>query len=183
MITPEGRAGLWKRLAALAAGIHDAETKAQYLADWRNRFDAQFPPAPPGLTDDDMLPDGRQSSVSALGERDAARLKSVAAAWLDRTIRWAPESCEKAGRWAWDVGRRVSAGLIDDADAEAALDAVAAKLRAQLAPATNVVFLGVETQVEAETAARRRRQAGRLPAVVRHWQVARGSTWRRCCST
>jgi DNA primase len=149
-ITPEARAGLWKRLAALAAGIHDAETKAQYLADWRNRFDAQFPPAPPGLTDDDMLPDGRQSSVSALGERDAARLKSVAAAWLDRTARWAPDSCEKAGRWAWDVGRRVSAGLIDDADAEAALDAVAAKLRAQLAPATNVVFLGVETQVEAQ---------------------------------
>jgi hypothetical protein len=82
LITPEARSGLWKRLAALAAVIRDAETKAQYLSLWRSRFDEAFPPAPPGLDDDDMLPDGRQASVSSLGERDAKRLKSVAAAWL-----------------------------------------------------------------------------------------------------
>jgi DNA primase len=103
-------------------GIRDAETKAQYLADWRSRFDAQFPPAPPGLNDDDMLADARKATVDELGARDAARLKSVAAAWLDRTIKWAPETPEKAGRWAWELGRRVSAGLLDDDDAAAALD-------------------------------------------------------------
>jgi hypothetical protein len=72
---PRSPAGLWKRLAALAGVIQDGETKAQYLADWRARFDQAFPPAPPGLNDDDMLPDGRQSTVSTLGERDARRLK------------------------------------------------------------------------------------------------------------
>jgi DNA primase len=108
-MTPEARAGLWKRLAALAGSIQDAETKAQYLASWRARFDQAFPPAPPGLTQDDMLPDGRQSAVSSLGERDAKRLRSVAAAWLERSAKWAPDTPAKAGRWAWDVGRRVAA--------------------------------------------------------------------------
>lgn len=123
-ITPEARAGLWRRLAALAGAIRDGETRAQYLADWRARFDEAFPPAPPGLNDDDMLPDGRQSTVSTLGERDATRLRSVAAAWLRRSRKWAPDTPKKAGRWAWDVGRRVSAGLIDDAAAADALDKV-----------------------------------------------------------
>jgi DNA primase len=151
LITPEARSGLWKRLAALAGVIRDAETKAQYLSAWRSRFDQAFPPAPPGLDDDDMLPDGRQASVSSLGERDAKRLKSVAAAWLDRTAEWAPETPQKAGRWAWDVGRRVAAGLIDDGDAADALDRVEAALAENLgAPPTNVVKLGVKVAVHSD---------------------------------
>jgi DNA primase len=150
MITPEGRAGLWKRLAALAGAIQDGETKAQYLASWRARFDQAFPPAPPGLNDDDMLPDGRQSAVSTLGERDAKRLKSVAAAWLKRTAAWADETPAKAGRWAWDVGRRVSAGLIDDVAAAEALDDVAARLAATLGDGGNVVTLGVPVAIATE---------------------------------
>jgi DNA primase len=150
-MTPEARSGLWKRLAALAGVIRDAETKAQYLAAWRARFDEAFPPAPPGLDDDDMLPDGRQASVSSLGERDAKRLKSVAAAWLRRSAEWAPETPQKAGRWAWDVGRRVAAGLIDDGDADEALDRVEAALAEKLgAPPTNVVKLGVKVAVHSD---------------------------------
>src|SRR4051812_8052158 len=114
VLTPEARSGLWKRLSALASVIQDGETKSQYLADWRARFDQAFPPAPPGLNDDDMLPDGRQATVSDLGERERTRLRTVAAAWLRRSRDWAPESPAKAGRWAWDVGRRVTAGLIDE---------------------------------------------------------------------
>jgi DNA primase len=125
MITPEARSGLWKRLAALAGVIQDGETKAQYLATWRASFDQAFPPAPPGLNDDDMLPDGRQSTVSTLGERDARRLKTAALAWLRRSREWAPETPAKAGKWAWDVGRRVTAGLIDETTAAAAIDLVA----------------------------------------------------------
>jgi DNA primase len=128
LLTPEARSGLWKRLAALAGVIRDAETKTQYLADWRTRFDAAFPPAPPDLNDDDMLPDGRQSTVSALGERDARRLASVTAAWLTRTADWAPETPAKAGKWAWDVGRRVTAGLIDEAVALNAIEQVESDL-------------------------------------------------------
>jgi DNA primase len=127
-VTPEARAAVWKRLSALAGSIHDGETKAQYLGSWRSRFDAQFPPAPPGLNDDDMLPDGSQATVSALGERDARRLTSVAAAWLRRSSDCAPESPAKAGRWAWEVGRRVAAGLIDDDGAQRALETVAEAL-------------------------------------------------------
>jgi DNA primase len=143
-ITPEARSGLWKRLAALAAGIQDGETRAQYLASWRARFDEAFPPAPPGLTDDDMLPDGRQAAVEFLGGRDAQRVKSVASAWLRRSRQWAPETREKAGRWAWDVGRRVSAGLIDEAAALEAINDVGERLAVKLgAGPSNVVRLGV----------------------------------------
>jgi DNA primase len=146
-ITPERRAALWKRLAGLAAAIQDSETRAQYQAAWRARFDAAFPPAPPGLTDDEMLADARQSTVDALGERDARRLKAAAMAWLRRSREWAPETTAKAGRWAWDVGRRVSAGLIDESTAAEALDDVADRLAGKLAPAREVVTLGVTVTV------------------------------------
>src|SRR3546814_13688872 len=57
-VTPEGKAALWRRLASWAAAIVDGETRAQYLSDWRARFDARFPPPPPGLMEEDMLPNG-----------------------------------------------------------------------------------------------------------------------------
>jgi hypothetical protein len=173
-MTPEARAGLWKRLAALAGSIQDGETKAQYLADWRARFDQAFPPAPPGLNDDDMLPDGRQSAVSSLGERDAKRLKVGRGGLAASERRMGAGTPAKAGRWAWDVGRRVAAGLIDEDDAEEALDDVEATRLAQKLGArpSNVVKLGVTVEV-AEPPPDVDRQAGRLPAIVRHWQAPR----------
>jgi DNA primase len=150
-ITPEARSGLWKRLAALAGVIQDPDTKAQYLADWRARFDAAFPPAPPGLNDDEMLPDGRQATVFDLGERERTRLRANAAAWLRRSAAWSGDTTEKAGRWAWEVGRRVSAGLIDDDVAEAALVDVSERLATKLgAGPSNVVRLGVSVAIVTE---------------------------------
>lgn len=119
--TPEGRSALWARLARLAAAVKDEETRAQYLAAWRGRFDAHFPPAPPGLTHEDMLPDGRVGDVSLLKEVERVRLRRVVETWLQRSGTWAPQDAAKAGKWAWDVGRRVSAGLIDRDEAAAAL--------------------------------------------------------------
>jgi DNA primase len=149
--SPEGRSALWKRLAALAGVIQDQDTKAQYVADWRARFDAAFPPAPPGLNDDEMLPDGRQASVFDLGERERTRLRANGAAWLRRSEGWAGETPEKAGRWAWEVGRRVSAGLIDDDVAEAALVDVSERLATKLgAGPSNVVRLGVSVAIVTE---------------------------------
>jgi DNA primase len=137
-ITPEARASLWSRLAALAGQIRDPETKAQYLADWRSRFDASFPPPPPGLTDEEMLPDGRVADLSGLEERAQARLRSVAEAWLDRTSTYASGDTAKAGRWAWDVGRRVAAGLIDEQAAEDALAVVEKTMTFRVSPVDGV---------------------------------------------
>lgn len=40
-MTPEARAALWQRLEDLARGIEHDETRAQYLAVWRARFDRE----------------------------------------------------------------------------------------------------------------------------------------------
>lgn len=114
--SPEGRAALWKRLAGLAGAIRDEDTRAQYLAEWRSRFDKAFPPAPPGLTDGEMAPDGEVVDLSSLGAAERASLESAAAAWFTRTCASPPKTAEAAGRWAWEIGRRVGAGLVDEAE-------------------------------------------------------------------
>lgn len=128
--SPEGRAALWKRLAALAAAIGDRETRAQYLADWRAAFDQAFPPPPPGLTDIDMVPDGGVAALSGIGEAERNSLATASAEWLDRERARAEErlaalpgtkAAEAAGRIAWEIGRRAGAGLFA---AELAAEAV-----------------------------------------------------------
>nr|WP_302054040.1 DNA primase [Sphingomonas tagetis] len=44
--TPEARAGLKRRLSDLAATIQDGNVRHEYVAEFRNRFDAHFAPAP-----------------------------------------------------------------------------------------------------------------------------------------
>ncbi len=44
--TPEARAGLKRRLGELANSIQDAGVRTEYLAEFRNRFDAHFAKAP-----------------------------------------------------------------------------------------------------------------------------------------
>lgn len=39
--TPEARAAIWKRLEEMARSIEHNETRAQYLATWRARFDRE----------------------------------------------------------------------------------------------------------------------------------------------
>jgi hypothetical protein len=133
---PKPRVGLWARLAALAAQIRDPETKAQYLADWRSRFDARFPRHPRGLTEEDMLPDGRVADLSGLEEGAQARLRSVAAAWLERTgAHAAGIRPPRPGKWAWELGRRVTPGLIDEETAEDALARRRKAMTFRVAPA------------------------------------------------
>lgn len=119
--SPEGRAALWGRLAKLAGRVRDQETGSQYLADWRGRFDAQFPPAPLGVSFEEMVPNGGVRDISQLAEVEQARLRSVSAAWLARTIAHASASAEAAGNWAWQLGRRTGALMIG---AEAAAHAM-----------------------------------------------------------
>lgn len=126
--TPEGRAALWARLAKLADGVRDTETRSHYLADWRSRFDAQFPPAPLGVSFGEMAPDGGVRDISDLPEVEAARLRSVSAAWLARTIAYASASAEAAGQWAWQLGRRTGAKMIPENDAARAMDELRAAM-------------------------------------------------------
>jgi DNA primase len=44
--TPEARAGLKRRLGELANSIQDPEVRTEYVAEFRNRFEAHFAPAP-----------------------------------------------------------------------------------------------------------------------------------------
>ncbi|WP_289144982.1 DNA primase [uncultured Sphingobium sp.] len=116
-VTPEGKATLWKRLAGAAAGIADGETRAQYLSDWRARFDAKFPPPPPGLAEEDMLPNGSvEASLSDQGPGVQALLKRVAAAWLLRQLDAQVDTPKGLGRIVYRIGTRVSAGLIEEGD-------------------------------------------------------------------
>ncbi len=116
-VTPEGKATLWKRLARAAAAIEDAETRAQYLSDWRARFDAKFPPPPPGLVEAEMLPNGRvEASLSDQGPGEQALLRRVAAKWLERLQERPIDAPKDLGRAAYGVGGRVAAGLIDEVD-------------------------------------------------------------------
>lgn len=149
--TPEGRSALWAQLFDLARAVRDEETRAQYLADWRRRFDAEFPPPPPGLTENDMLPDGRVASVSELGEAERERLLRVAGLWLERSVQRIDLTAKAVGRWAWDVGRRVAAGLIDDQAARDAIDAVRAGLTEKLGDAADPDKIG--TDIDAAFAA------------------------------
>ncbi|WP_363829935.1 DNA primase [Sphingobium sp. LMC3-1-1.1] len=124
--TPEGRSALRRRLARLAAGIQDEETRAQYRVEWDGLYAAAFPPPPPGLTENDMLPNGSvAASLSALGEGERAVAMRVAAAWLEReTERLRGCTPAELCRFAWGIGRRAGAGLIDFYKGRAAITSV-----------------------------------------------------------
>ncbi|MEV4934590.1 DNA primase [Sphingobium sp. LSP13-1-1.1] len=119
--TPEGKAGIWKRLAGMAATIADEETRAQYLSDWRARFDAAFPPPPPWARDIETLPSGRLEALSEQPEPVRARLKAMATAWFDGRMEYLEASKDALLRLAFVAGRRVGAGLLGEAEVKDAL--------------------------------------------------------------
>ena len=130
--SPEGRSGLWARLAVLAGTIRDTETCRQYLADWRSRFDAQFPPLPPGLTEDDMVPPGRVVDLSSLEEAERQRLRRVSLARLTRTLPHVGPNPKDATRFVFKLGGMVAIGLIDPLTAVAAVIGGLGAERAQI---------------------------------------------------
>ncbi|AMK19345.1 DNA primase [Sphingobium sp. MI1205] len=114
--TPEGRAAIWKRLAGMAGAIADEETRAQYLSDWRARFDVAFPPPPPWARDIETLPFGRLEALSEQPEPVQARLKAMAVAWFDGRIERLVDSKDAVLRLAFVAGRRVGAGLLAEVE-------------------------------------------------------------------
>ncbi|UZW55541.1 DNA primase [Sphingobium sp. JS3065] len=113
--TPEGRSALRRRLGLLAGGIQDEETRAQYRVEWDARYAQAFPPPPPGLSEEDMLPIGTvAANLSALGEGERSALIRVSEAWMEREVgRMTGPTPAEVCRFAWSIGRRVGAGLID----------------------------------------------------------------------
>lgn len=119
--SPEGRSALWSQLATLAGTIRDPETCAQYLADWRGRLDEQFPPLPPGLTEEDMVPPGRVVDLSSLGEAERERLKRVSGLRLGRSLPHIGSKPRDGSRFVFKLGGMVAAGLIEPMMAVAAI--------------------------------------------------------------
>lgn len=123
--TPEGRAGIWQQLGDLAAKIAHDETRAQYLSYWRRLFDDEFPPAPRWVAEEQKLPVGTMEakfSDQTAGVQE--RLRAVAAQRLSGMIAAAEATKDGVTLFAWGMGRRVGAGLIDQDAADDAIDAV-----------------------------------------------------------
>lgn len=120
--TPEAIAGLWARLERLGGTIRDAETRAQYLAEWRRRYEALFPPVDP---DDPILPNGMIPDDA--GPREERLLAFVAERWwIDAAPGLADLDEPALKAVAAAAGRRVAAGMLArarvDAEAAAVLD-------------------------------------------------------------
>jgi DNA primase len=126
-LTPEARAAQWKTLAGYAAKIADEETRAQYLADFRARFDATYPPPPDADADEFCLPDGRV--VAGPSARERRRLTAIARAWWsregERLNHLGDSEADKRAfkAIAYHAGRRVAAELIERGAVETSLDA------------------------------------------------------------
>ena len=120
--TPEGRSALRRRLGRLAAGIQDEETRAQYRVEWDARYAAAFPPPPPGLSEEEMLPIGSVAALSTLQGEVGARLKRLSQVWLRRSADHCPITAKAICRWAWELGRRVDYGLLTVEEAQPEVD-------------------------------------------------------------
>jgi DNA primase catalytic core len=124
--TPEGRAAIWEQLDDLAQTIRHDETRAQYHAYWRRLYDEAFPPAPLWVKEEQKLPVGTvEAAFSDQTAEVQARLRSVAIGRLPGAIKSAARTKDGVTLFAWGMGRRVAAGLLDRPDADAAIDAVA----------------------------------------------------------
>jgi DNA primase len=123
--SPEGRAAIWQQLSDLAGTIGHDETRAQYLAYWRRLYDDQFPPAPRWVAEEKKLPVGTMEAAfcdQTPGVQE--RLRAVAARRLTGMIAAAEATKDGVTLFAWGMGRRVAAGLIDQDMATDAIDAV-----------------------------------------------------------
>ncbi|KEZ00603.1 DNA primase [Sphingomonas sp. BHC-A] len=124
--TPEGRAAIWQQLADLAATVQHEETRGQYQAYWRGLFNAEFPPAPRWVVEDQKLPVGTmEAKFSDQAAEVQDRLKAVAAKRLIGMIDAAERTKDGVTLFAWGMGRRVGAGLIDQDAADDAIEEVA----------------------------------------------------------
>lgn len=113
--SPEQIAGVWARLEAMAARIGDEETRAQALTAWRGRYDEAFPRWL-AAADIVRLPDWRH--VGEITGQERRRAAMVSRAWVHDQR---PDGMDpaQAKRFAWEMGRRVAGGLMEQAEAEA----------------------------------------------------------------
>lgn len=78
------------------------------------------PPAPPraAASDHEPFQGGRLEGLSALAEGDAARLVRISAKWLTRRLENVERTKDAVTKLAYSIGRRISAGLIEESAAK-----------------------------------------------------------------
>ena len=107
--SPERIAAVWDSLERLAGRIEDEETRVRYLADWRGKYEEAFPR---WLHADDIvrLPDWKH--VGEISEQERRQAELVSAAWVASQAP-DPMNPEAVKRFAWEMGRRAGAQMLD----------------------------------------------------------------------
>ena len=82
--TPEQRAGLKARLTQLAQTIADANVRAEYVSEFRRRFDTHFAPAPRAFTP--RAPAKRGQKWTPPPEPPSAAARALGAGGIDRVL-------------------------------------------------------------------------------------------------
>jgi putative DNA primase/helicase len=83
---------------------------------------APAPPRPRGGDEKEApFQTGRLEGQSALSEGEAARAKTVAAAWMKRRLEHVERAADPLKKLAWSIGRRVAGGFIEMSVAKEAL--------------------------------------------------------------
>ncbi len=119
------------------AGIEQPRDLAEIAAASRARRDRAGPPRPsqgsaprpapapvspaPQSENREPFRDGRMDGLQSLRPGEQARLKDVTARWLERRVARCEPNRDAIVRLAFTIGRRVAAGLIDEARAKEAL--------------------------------------------------------------
>lgn len=108
-------------LAEIAAASRSRRERSTFR-DGPSRVRAPAPPAGGGTPqNDEPFRSGSMDGLSSLGEGEAERLKRASTAWLKRRCEHVERNKEAVLRLAFSIGRRVSAGLIEEFAAKQAL--------------------------------------------------------------
>lgn len=113
-LSPERIASIWSTLEDLAGRIGDTETRERYVSAWRERYDAAFPR---WLADASIvrLPDWKH--VGEISDREKRQAKKVSDDWI-ALQRPDPLDHTACCRFAWELGRRAAAALLDAGEDE-----------------------------------------------------------------
>ena len=113
-------------IADIAAASRSRRERASSRPSRPSTAAAAPPPARAGERSENRRPfrDGREEGPQVPAPGEIARLKDVAARWLDRRLVNVDRSRDAIGKLAFSIGRRIAAGLLDEATAKEALRAV-----------------------------------------------------------
>jgi putative DNA primase/helicase len=118
-----------------AAGYERPRDLAEIAAASRSRRERRDAPRPsarpaaparraPAAANDQPFRSGRAEGEPTLAEGDRVRLRKSSAAWMQRRLARVERAKKPVEQLAYSIGRRISAGLIDEGEARAGLMAL-----------------------------------------------------------